>query len=271
MYKFARGFIRTFCTFKGNYTNDKRLLGVTSIALAGSGVLWVAPTTLLDDGRGSRGGLGVNTLAPSNISAAGSDDIAQRKKAWKAAYASAVKDVNAARQATFAQAESLLKKGPLKYDEHGSLPLDEHMSYIFNIVGISPEDTRIWTLKRNSQDSQQIRAVCLAVNVQPDIMENHLIITAALQMELDRWRKAGKLDSSNMILAIIQYRDLTVELEYKKDGRFTPVLRHPLTGKRLPFDPLERMYIKVREDGVPQLLPETAEQAISYLDLDEDS
>lgn len=185
------------------------------------------------------------------------------------AYRNAKHDPRAARNATFAQAESFLSRSGYGITAVGGLRVDENIHYIYNRMGISEDDIRFWTINLGPNDNREIRAVYVAANLNPNDMSNHIIMTTALQFELDRLREAGRL-GSEVITALIQYRDLTVELEYKNDGRFTPVLRNPLSGKRLKFDPLERMVVQLQEDGVPLVLPETSMYAVRDVDIAKD-
>lgn len=178
------------------------------------------------------------------------------------AYRNAKTDPKAAREATFQQAEAFLGQSGFHVTDIGSLPVDETIIYIFQRMGIAKFDIRYWTLSPSSQLDSPIQAVYLAANLNPDDMNNHMIMTTALQFEMDRLREGGKLAGENgSVKAMIQYRDVVVELEYTLgDGRFTPVIRNAITGRRVKFEPLERMRIEIDGEGMPLLMPEGQEQ-----------
>jgi hypothetical protein len=269
MYRVTRSFSSLTRAFTQPNATRRRLAGAAGLGLASGILLWTAPTTLLDDYDRSRrvSALRTGTYATEHLSK--SEDMADSTETLRKTSLNADQDPDGARAATFAQAETFLKHGILKTEALGTLPLDEHMMAIFNSMGVTPEDTRLWTISNEISSDDTINGVYLAVSAKPDVMENHMMATAALQFELDKWRKEGRL-LEDTVLAIIQYRDVLVELEYKSDGRFTPVLRHPLTGKRIPFGPLERFIVRTQADGTPLLLHEGNEYAIDVLQMAEE-
>jgi hypothetical protein len=216
------------------------------------------PTTLLDDGTHSHDHVEQPPTAMIN-------GHARVLESCMRAYRNARHDPDGARKATFTQAESFLSQPQYQTSVPQDLLIGHDIRYIMTRMGINENELRFWTIDLDPGDTGEIRAVYLAANLNPDDMNNHLVMTTALQFQLDEWRRLGRL-GARLITALIQYRDLTVELQYGTDGTFTPIIHHPVSGKRLKFDALERMTIRIQEDGMPLLIAESSLHEIQNIE-----